>query len=124
MKDWKGNEIKVGDTVLLYEFEGLFAGGDLKVFMILDDSDAPQEIGSIPNPKHSKWELLQTIKVIDPINDGCIHCYLNPDEVPLDSLSWNLCTMPNRCVCIKGLSDNELEHFLHTKNIKQSNSAK
>lgn len=122
MKDWKGNEIKVGDTVCVYQFEDMFAGSKC-TFGFIGENGFEQIGEPFELKKHQYWVLVRCLKIVEPVNDGSIIGFHaagtleNPVECPADSLGWNISNQSNFAICIKGVSDNELEHFLHTKKI-------
>jgi len=121
MKDWKGNVIKVGDIIQIFEFEDMFAGSTMKLGFC--GQEGFQEIGSVKLKKHDRWLLLQTFEIIKPEMDGSIICFNwtrdveTPKECPLDSIGWNVCLSNNHAICIKDVSNNEMEHFLHCQKI-------
>lgn len=114
-KDWKGNEIKAGDTVYL-----------MRVFEVeyrLPFLDIPMPIKSKPC-----WERLATFRATDYM-DGQekLVRYLRNGydketvyEAPINSNDFRHGHNSDLYIlCIKGISDNELDYYLHSNNIAQ-----
>lgn len=107
MKDWAGNNIKVGDTVIEYMYMIPFS--DCKTTINLDGNDMLFD----PKPKYV-WDEKNRFKVIEKSNE--IGLSLNGDisEIPINliglfSEDWSVYV----CKCIEGKSDNRDDFFIN-----------
>ena len=115
MKDWKGNKIKVGQTVIKVRYKTMFAGNKQRFVLICYDekgNKASQTFGeeSIV-PLDYFWDIKGRYIITEKRNSMTISFGESPSEVPVDNMDFILCTQPWEILCIEGLSDNKDEFF-------------
>lgn len=114
MKDWKGNEIQVGHTVLVVMTRSMFSGGTLSTFF--KDKFGNTELIELGTVKNDYlFETVSKAKVAeyketltwseegDPIDLG---------EIPINWLGFVLPTNGRTIICIEGISDNQEDYYL------------
>lgn len=114
IKDWKGNEVKVGDTVLIVTINNTLQGGGGKLgIRFYDKNGNPSEIHKVADiPLCNTWEIHQKSKILP---EGDI---IGREGVPINMAKTWLTCQPWDILCIEGVSDNEEEYF-KSKNITQ-----
>lgn len=114
MKDWKGNKIEVGQTVIKVAFKSMFGGSASRMVLIFTDANGEQHHRKgeeFINPMDYKWEIEGKYIITEQRNTMLISFGNRPSEVTIDSLDFMLSTQPWQILCIEGISDNEEEFF-------------
>ena len=113
MKDWKGNEVQVGDTVLLVATGSMFDGSVLISSMWDGEKYVERQI-SDPIPKSYSFDIEGKYLITEPSNLMTI--YFDPkitQPVPIDQADFYIAKQPWHIICIEGKSDNEKEYYQH-----------
>lgn len=112
MNDWKGNLIKVGDTVVTVATQSAFAGSDIRVGAIdmsgeylSDPIHIEQDYLWIPT---GEYKIIEG-NVLTSYNDGFHH------EFPLQFIDLipTSCFLAPLIWCIKGVSDDKDDYYLN-----------
>ncbi len=112
MKDWKGNQIEVGHTLLIIEFKN-FDAGHTPYTEFKHKYGPSTYLRGNPIPVQYRWEIKKTILVIEPGPRDIIYAVDVLNKVPINELPSFLSIKGNETLCIKGLSDNEQDFFIH-----------
>lgn len=110
MKDWQGNDIKVGDELLIMTYKSLFGGQKMGIMFI--DADGIHELTKPKKMDNGfQWEIHREIKVLKWGN------IVSTDSVPINLLDpFASPNTMNQCLCIKGISDNRENFMKHHLN--------
>lgn len=107
MKDWKGNEITVGQTLLKVRVKDYFGGG--KVFLL--DTNGNHEQLSFITPHGYQWTIIDKA-IVEPAGTTCHLSFTdNPSRIPINLLDIWLTPQACEIICIKNISDVEKEYF-------------
>lgn len=118
MKDWKGNKIKAGDTIVfvstkpLFEDFGWMIPKGNGVFEVLKLKDQPKE--HCWEPREYKTQEKDGLLFYTPAEeptDGIVRWFI------LDEFSMKFFSQPGEILCIKGVSDNEEEYYKQYFNV-------
>lgn len=110
MKDWKGNEIKIGDTISSYYYKCLFGGSEIVRFDP-ENGFKQERVGKTPE---FCWVLSSRFIVTPPSNSLTIaETDESIGEIPINMADsdWVLPQKHLMCLCIEGVSDNEQDFF-------------
>lgn len=108
MKDWKGNIIRSGDTVVVYQF--VIRNPTLE-YIVYDGEKWVS--GFVPNSKRKDKYVWNEITRVEVTDGGTIK-FGETTQCGASHLSLCINPFENECVCIKGLSDNRqkfMEHY-------------
>lgn len=108
MRDWKGNKIKVGDTVLIYRF--------LKTIPVSESvaSFEAQYETEIEKPTSQYvWELSEMYEILPETNFTVYICNSSENAISIDYINSIITKRNNHAVCIKGKSDNRVDFMTH-----------
>jgi hypothetical protein len=106
MKDWQGNQIKIGDTISAYYYKHFFGGSKLVAF--IEDKDGFSEVPMGISPEF-RWALAQRFKVVPPSNEIILSTNEGLGEVGINMVDSCL-VLPQKhlmCLCIEGVSDSQ-----------------
>lgn len=113
MKDWAGNEITVGDTLVIVRTKPFLQ--PTRVGFFVDGKIEWQE--DLPKGPDHCWDILGEHEVVEHEED--LYLRTGPDE---KGYYWNFqlpwMGQPYDITCIKGKSDNEQEYFLEYFKVK------
>jgi len=114
MKDWKGNNINIGDTVKIYLYRYITSGAEMSLMTI--GKNGVKEVGRQKIPEEYTWVLCHTYKIIGG-TQMLFKEKTKPDEiteVPLCMFDFagNLNSFCH-AVCIEGVSDSREEFMLN-----------
>lgn len=111
MKDWKGNEIQVGQTVLLIATGSMYEGSTFGIAMW--DGESYKEIfKGEPIPKSYSFEIERKFLITEPSNMMTIYFDLKATQpVPIDQADFHIAKQPWHIIAIEGISDNEKEYY-------------
>jgi hypothetical protein len=111
MKDWKGNEIKPGMTILKIAVKGMFDGGKIAAF----NKNGEVIAYSKPLPRQYLWEV--TAKCfVKPEGDTKIESTENEIEeckIGVDFLDFWFNPSYFEIIAIEGISDNKDEYYMN-----------
>lgn len=110
MKDWQGNEIKIGDVVSSYYYKHIFGGSEM--IAIIEDKDGFREVPFGKSPEF-RWDLAQRFKVVPPSNEIILSTNEGLGEIPINMVDscWVLPQKNLMCLCIEGASDSQESFF-------------
>jgi len=112
MKDWKGNTIKVGDTIVVINKEQMFAGNEVGLCRMNENGEWEFESLGIDKPRH-KWEIQNKIEVTPPSSECTIYTSRKENDlIPINQIDFCCPIQPFQVCCIEGVSDNEEEYYL------------
>lgn len=105
MKDWKGNEIKIGQTIIVVEVINEDAGA---IFSLVNDPTGKEYITGT----NYCWKPRMEVEVLDyddlvDLDDSAWK------QSPINLLSIAICKQDWEIICIKGVSDSEEEYYKH-----------
>lgn len=112
MKDWKGNDIDVGHTIVIVRVGSMFDGATPVFISLKDDT---MEIGD-PLPKTYVFERNERIKVTEWSRLVMLGAEPSDDtvnEIPINQLDFFINVQPWEILCIEGVSDNEQDYYLN-----------
>lgn len=113
MKDWKGNEIKSGDTVVIVTVKSMFGRASYGYIIFKEDgtTDHIKVQEGIEPPKYM-WNIFDEKEIFDM--DGHLRYYYNAGDIvynlPAEE-DWLNSQSNFRIVCIKGVSDNKHDYY-------------
>lgn len=113
MQDWKGNEIQVGQHVLIIRVSSFFGGGEVHTYARLSDAD-PWQISKETLPEEYLWTIEHRL-LITAGKSATFHMNLNSGEMTGINLSIaEMMLKPNsgQIIAIEGVSDNREEYYL------------
>lgn len=122
--DWKGNEINIGDTVLLYEYRTIFTPTEetaIGQILMYGEKKIQTEPEVYKTPY--SWDLYKTIKIVEPKELDSMTFTISfevkqPEEVIEEPINWfGLNQQEEFCcaICIKGVSDNKDEFLAYRR---------
>lgn len=101
MKDWKGNEIKAGQTIIKIQVQGMFDEseitpmfGDKKPFVV---------------DRSYLWNIIKKCKVVKKRER--IEYNKRISKISLDFLDFFIGKQPYEIICIKGISDKKEDYY-------------
>lgn len=105
LTDWKGNEIKVGDTIVVVSTQPIFGAS----FIMFHDGS---EIQITKEPPKYTWEAGEEYEVIGSDEYPMISTNMDGHSVmsPLSATIWMM-DGSSDIICIKGVSDNEQDYY-------------
>lgn len=103
MKDWKGNEIIPGMTIVVVEVVNEDAGA---VFSLVNDPSGKEHVIGT----NYCWKPRMEVEVQD-YDDMVDVSESEWKQAPVNLLSIAICKQAWEIICIKGVSDNEQEYF-------------
>lgn len=106
MKDWKGNKIEVGHTVLVISTGSMFEGS---AFVI---RYGDKEIKSEPIKKSYQFEISCKYKITEPSNTLALSLGNEQSEMPINHVDFFIAKQPYQIICIKGVSDNKEKYYI------------
>ena len=116
MKDWQGNEIKVGDTVLKIMVRDVLYEGVKSLFVFDAVSNDSKILNTCVLPRQHLWKVVFETLVLD-IEDPekfQIVVYASKSKIPINHLAINLSSggffSQNYIIAIKGVSDSREEY--------------
>ena len=110
MKDWKGNDIQIGQTVLLVATGSMFEGSSLIVVMI-DGEDHEEVYKSEPLPKSYSFEIIEKYLITEPSVAITTNLLAEINKMPVDHADFFIVKQPWHIICIEGISDNRDEYY-------------
>ena len=115
MKDWKGNEIQVGQTVLRINFKSMFGGNKSRFGFIFTDANGKQHYRMAEefiSDMEYQWTIQDRFLITEPSNVISISFSSEvASKTPINiSESW-MSPQPWQVLAIEGISDNEEEFF-------------
>lgn len=113
MKDWKGNEVQVGQAVYVIDVGTMFDCGTIQFCYLNDDGT----IGNIGEPIKVNESFLWEISVeylIEENGNSVTTSHEHPYQikVPINLADFMIAKTPWQIVCIKGISDDREEYYL------------
>ena len=118
MRDWAGNEIKVGHIVKIYMFMNPFAGSEISLLHLDSRKNNIEKIGEFSNDY--QWTLVNTHKIID-VNWRILSDGYKPEDIrhtPIQVIDFEINQHPCYAICIQGISDNREKFMLEYFKIK------
>lgn len=110
MKDWKGNNIQIGDTIVLVSTRSHGVSSSL-VLMSFCSNEPPTVLSTYKEDANYRWLILSTYEIINH-NGKLYYSWSNEDYTyNFDLNSIELMKEENVVICIKGKSDNEKEYY-------------
>lgn len=113
MKDWKGNEIEEGDTIMLVSTKS----AEINSSLILIDFSHPEKkaevLSTYKKKANYRWLPTHEYKIIK-IGSWLYFTFMENEitcNYGIDILKYSL--DDNTILCIKGKSDNETEYYQH-----------
>lgn len=116
MKDWKGNKIQIGQTVLKINFKDMFGGSKSRLIINFYGEDGKihtQHVGEdVIAPEGYQWTVSSKFLITKPSNEMTI-CFSSEckSEIPINCAGMWIATQPWEVLCIEGISDNEEDFF-------------
>lgn len=115
MKDWKGNEIKIGQVILRINFKDMFGGCKSRIgFSFMDANGNPHwKFGEeFINPEGYQWTIQDKFLITEP-SDIISICFSSEatSKIPINMMKNWICTQPWQVLAIEGSSDNEKDFF-------------
>lgn len=110
MEDWKGNEIKVGQTVLVVSTGNIFEGSKPCVLMMTENGLEKVFEGE-PIKKSYSFDISAKYFITEPGNNLTLSYGDKPSEVPINQIDFWVNRQPWQIVCIEGISDNKDEYY-------------
>lgn len=110
MKDWKGNKIEAGQTVLIVNVKSMF-GGSKSQLMIMTENGFEKIGEETTLPEGYQWTIVSENKILPPSKNVTISMGDAPSEIPINQASLWLSVQPWQILCIKGISDNYEDYF-------------
>jgi hypothetical protein len=112
MKDWKGNDIEEGDTIVLVSTKSHPIDSSL-VLMNLGSNEPPTVLSTYKEDARYRWLVLNTYKIKNI--RGRLYVTFNDDGI---TCNYGITTLDffkgdHAIICIKGKSDNETEYYQH-----------
>lgn len=101
MKDWKGNEIKAGQTIIKIQIKGMF-----------DECEVTPMFGSRKPfivERHYLWNIVQKCKVIKKGNKQNYNKSIV--KLNLDYIDFFMGKQPYEIICIEGISDKKEDYY-------------
>lgn len=114
-KDWKGNIIQEGDTVLKVRVKNWDAGVKYSLIEFTIGEDNYSEIEPVEAEEKRLWEICEEILIKSITEDDGVvwMSFLKPYvETPLWCAGMHLSCQHNEILCIKGKSDSQEDYFL------------
>jgi len=112
MKDWKGNEIEVGQTVLTINVRRITEGSKMMImFRGANDEWHKHDLGLRPEPRQYLWEIQQSAIIMEQSPHMTISFGDAPSQIPIDQMDMFCHAQPWQIIAIKGISDNEQEYY-------------
>lgn len=103
MKDWKGNEIKVGHTIIKVAIDNMFSGS--KMCLIVNGEIA----STIDIEKEYLWDIVGKCHVKE--DDDNEIALGEVSEMGIKFLGFFMSVQPWEIICIEGISDNKEEFY-------------
>ena len=102
MKDWKGNEIKAGQTIIKIQIKGMF-----------DECEFTPRFGKQRKPFTTKrsylWNIVNECKIVKKERT---HKFTKGVwNVSLDFIDFYMGKQPYEIICIKGISDKKEDYY-------------
>jgi len=112
MKDWKGNIICVGQTVLIVS-TNTYGAGDTMFLMWPQPDGTFKKSNETRIPDQHQWKITDRFLITEPGNTVFYSNDDTPNKVPINLVDWNITKRfgMHEIVCIEGISDNQLEYF-------------
>ena len=112
MKDWKGNEIQVGDTIVLVSTKSQATESSL-ILMDFSSNEPPQVLSTHKEESKYQWVVLSSYLITK--HRGRLYLTFDDNGITsnygIETLSFFL--SDSDIICIKGKSDNETEYYQH-----------
>ena len=110
MKDWKGNEIEEGDTIVLVSIRSHPIDSSL-VLMDLGSNEPPTVLSTYKEDARYRWLILNTYETTS--HNGRLYVTFVDDGI---TCNYGIETIDffkddHTIICIKGKSDNEKEYY-------------
>lgn len=116
MVDWNGNEIKVGQTIVIVSTKDMFEGA--KTCLMLIDRNGNSTILKEELVKKSYLFNKESRYIItEPSNNMTISLNNEPSEVPINHIDFWVCKQYWQIICIEGVSDNKDKYYKHYFNL-------
>jgi len=109
MKDWKGNKIQVGHTVVVVSTGSMLEGST--PFLLIRNENGYEKIEGEPIKKSYSFDVSAKYLITEPSNNLTISMNDNPSEVPINHIDFWVCKQPWQIVCIEGISDDKDEYY-------------
>ena len=105
MQDWKGNEIEVGQTVLIVNVKSMFSGSKSQ-FTIMTENGLQNVGEQTISPESHQWNIVSEANITPPSADVVISMGEDASEIPINQIDLWLSIQPWQILCIEGVSDN------------------
>lgn len=113
MKDWKGNEIKPGDIVVVVGVRSMMEGARMGLMELNSEGVLNWVEGCVsdPIPRQFLWEPGPEYEILDEGNG----IYMGPlfSQIPINHAEFHITVQPWDILCIKGVSDDKDEYYLN-----------
>lgn len=109
MKDWKGNKIQVGHTVVVVSTGSMFEGLT-PCFSVMTENGRKAFNGK-PAKKSHRFDVSAKFLITEPSNDLKISMDDNPSEIPINLINHWVIKQPWQIICIEGISDSKDEYL-------------
>jgi hypothetical protein len=111
MKDWKGNEIQEGQTILKVAVKGMFDGCRTQL-MIVNKPVGEEFI----QERQYLWEIVTKCYVKEK-GDNSATIGGEVQEIGIDFLDFFFSAQPWEIICIEGVSDNKDDYYMNEFNV-------
>lgn len=112
MKDWKGNTVDIGSTIIIVDIKTPF-GGDRVVFPVADENGDIHLIDGGKTSNNYHWNINVKYIVTDFGNSYKTSFTDAAGSIPINLIEMMIKVQPWQILCIEGKSDNKDEYFEH-----------